>query len=118
MSRCGCPRRTAEVAAATDGELWARRAAYERETAWAPPYVVGELRDAHLAEDTYRADAVRAWHRADAAADETERTQAQREAEEISALAQEVGGYREALAEIAEARRGWHAATELTGSAR
>ena len=57
-----------EVAATTDGELWARRAAYARETRWAPPYVADELRDAHLAEDTYRADAVLAWHRADAAA--------------------------------------------------
>ena len=62
------PEEDREVAAATDGELWARRAAYERETGWAPPYVAGELREAHLAEDTYRADAVRAWHRADAAA--------------------------------------------------
>src|SRR5207244_1063153 len=45
------------VAAATAGELWARRAAYERETKWAPPYVARELREAHLAEDSYRADA-------------------------------------------------------------
>jgi conjugative relaxase-like TrwC/TraI family protein len=102
-----------DVAAASDGELWVRRAAYARETAWAPPYVAGELRDAHIAEDTYRADAVRAWHRADAAADEAERARARREAEEYGALAQEVGAYREALTEIAEARRRWHAATEL-----
>ena len=46
------PEEGREVAAATDGELWARRAAYARETAWAPPYVADELRDAHLAEDT------------------------------------------------------------------
>jgi conjugative relaxase-like TrwC/TraI family protein len=102
-----------EAATATDGELWARRAAYERETEWAPPYVVGELRDAHIAEDTYRADAVRVWHRTDAAADEAERTRLRREAEEYGALAQEVGAYREALTEVAEARRQWHAATEL-----
>ena len=60
-------RRPARSPRRRDGELWARRAAYERDTAWAPPYVADELRDAHLAEDTYRADAVRAWHRADAA---------------------------------------------------
>jgi len=102
-----------EVAAATDGELWARRTAYARDTAWAPPYVVSELRDAHIAEDTYRADAVRAWHRADAAASKAERAAARREAEEYSALAQEVGAYREALTEVAGARRRWHAATEL-----
>ena len=57
-----------EAATMTDGELWARRDAYARETAWTPPYVADELRDEHLAEDAYRADAVRAWHRADAAA--------------------------------------------------
>ena len=74
-----------------------RRAAYERDTMWAPPCVADELRDAHIAEDTYRADAVLAWHRADAAADETERTGALREAGEYSALAQEIGAYREAL---------------------
>jgi AAA domain len=102
-----------ELATATDGELWVRRAAYERDTMWAPSYVADELRDAHIAEDTYRADAVLAWHRADAAADEAERTGALREAEEYGALAQEVGAYCEALTEIAEARRRWHAATEL-----
>jgi hypothetical protein len=69
-----------EAAAASDGELWARRAAYERDALWAPPYVADELRGAHIAEDTYRADAVLAWHRADAAADEAERTAALREA--------------------------------------
>jgi conjugative relaxase-like TrwC/TraI family protein len=101
-----------EVAAATDGELLARRAAYERDTTWAPPYVADELRDAHIAEDTYRADAVLAWHRADAAPDEAGRAGALREAEEYGALAQEIGAYREALTEVAEARRRWHAATE------
>ena len=54
-----------------------------------------------------------AWHRADAAADEAERAGALREAGQYGALAQEVGAYREALTEVAEARRRWHAATEL-----
>jgi hypothetical protein len=103
-----------QVATASDGELWARRSAYARETAWAPPYVANELRDAHIAEDTYRADAVRAWHRADAAANRAERASAREEAGEYSALAQEIGAYREALTEVAEARRCWHDATELT----
>ena len=106
------PEEGREVAAATDGELWARRATCERDASWAPPYVADELRDAHIAEDTYRADAVLAWHRADAAADEAGRAGALREAGEYGALAQEVGAYREALTEVAEARRRWHAATE------
>lgn len=102
-----------EFAAATDGRLWAWRVAYARDTAWAPPYVAAELRDAHLAEDTFRADAVLAWYRADAATDKAERSAAAREAEEYGALAQEVGAYREALTEIADARRRWHAVTEV-----
>jgi hypothetical protein len=60
------PEERRTLASASDGELWSRRAAYARETAWAPPYVADELRSAHIAEDAYRADAVRAWHQADA----------------------------------------------------
>ena len=101
-----------EDAAMSDGDLWARRDVYVRETAWAPPYVAGELRDAHLAEDAYRADAVRAWYRADAAVSKTDRAEARQEAEQYSALAQEVGAYREALTEVAEARRRWHESSE------
>ncbi len=106
------PEEGREVAATSDGELWARRAAYARDTAWAPPYVAGELREAHIAEGTYRSDAVRAWHRAGAALDEAQRSAAQREAGEYGALAQEIGAYREALTEITDARRRWHATTE------
>jgi hypothetical protein len=107
------PDETREVAAATDGELWSRRSAYEREANWAPPYVVAELREAHLAEDAHRADAVHAWYRVDAAPDEAQRDAARHEAEANSSLAQEVGAHREALAEVDEARRRWHAATEV-----
>jgi hypothetical protein len=108
------PEQDREIAAATDGDLLVWRAAYEREVGWAPPYVAGELREAHIAEDTYRADAVHAWSRADAAVDEVEREQAWHEAEAFSALAQEVGAHREVLAEVADARRAWHAATEAS----
>jgi hypothetical protein len=103
-----------EIAAAADGELLVRRAAYEREARWAPPYVAAELREAAIAADTYHADAVLAWYRADAAADLAERESAQEEAEALSVLAQEVGAHRDALAEIDEARRAWHAATDAT----
>jgi hypothetical protein len=98
--------------AATDGELRARRDAYARDAAWAPPYLADELRNAHIAEDTFRAHAVRAWHRADAAAAKDDQARARQQAGGYSALAQEVGAYREALTEVAEARRRWHAATE------
>jgi len=103
-----------EVAAMSDGELWARRDAYVRETAWAPPFVADELRNAHLAEDRYRADAIRVWYQADAAAGPTEQAKARREAKEYSALAQEVGAYRQGLTDVADTRRRWHTATEMT----
>jgi hypothetical protein len=106
------PESRRDLAAMSDGHLWAMREAYTRDTKWAPPHVGEHLRAAHLAEDTYRADAVRAWHRADAAVGVIKRAQAQRLAEHYSALAQEVGSYREALTEIADARHRWHAATE------
>lgn len=106
------PDEAREFAAASDGQLWAWRAAYERDTKWAPPYITHELREAHLAEDAYRAKAVHAWYRSDAATDAGERERARGEAEEHSALAQEVGAYREALADVAAARQRWHTATE------
>lgn len=102
-----------EIFAATDGQLWSWRAAYARDLAWAPPHVAGELREAHLAEDAYRAAAVHAWHRADAATDQDERAQARQEASQFGALAQDVSAYREQLTQVDEARRRWHAATEL-----
>ncbi|MGH3157685.1 MAG: AAA family ATPase, partial [Streptosporangiaceae bacterium] len=102
-----------EIAGATDGQLWSWRAAYTRDAAWAPPHVAGELREAHLAEDAYRASAVHAWHRADAANDQDKRAQQRQEAKQLGALAQEVGAHREQLTEIDQARRHWHAATEL-----
>lgn len=107
------PEQQRELAAANDGELWSRRAAYAREAAWAPPHVADELRNAHIAEDAYRADAVRAWYRADATTSDAERAQARHKAKQYSSLTQEVGAYREALTEIADARQRWHAATEL-----
>jgi conjugative relaxase-like TrwC/TraI family protein len=106
------PEDNREIAAAPDSELWVRREAYARDAGWAPPYVVDELRSAHLAEDAYRTDAVRAWHRADATTDPAEQASIRQEAEQSGALAQEIGAYREALTEVAEARRHWHAATE------
>jgi conjugative relaxase-like TrwC/TraI family protein len=46
----------------TDGELWLHRAAYERETAWAPPNVAEELRLMRIAQRDAHVSAVRAEH--------------------------------------------------------
>jgi hypothetical protein len=101
-----------DTRAATDGELLVRRAAYRRQAAWAPPHVAEDLREAHLAEDTCRADAVLAWHQADAARDWVERSLARQQALALSSRAQQAGGRRQALDQIAEARGAWREATE------
>lgn len=42
----GITREQAGITAASTGELWARRARYERELTWAPPHVGDDLRGA------------------------------------------------------------------------
>ena len=52
----------------TDGQLMLRRARYERELSWAPPYVAEELRLARLQARTAWENAVRADHAAQTSA--------------------------------------------------
>jgi hypothetical protein len=103
-----------DTRAATDGELLARRAAYQRQAAWAPPQVAEELRDAHLTEDTCRTAAILAWHQADAAPDWAQRSLARQHALTLGSRAQQAGARRQALEQIAETRAAWHQATEPT----
>jgi conjugative relaxase-like TrwC/TraI family protein len=100
-----------EIRSATDGELLARRAAYQRQAAWAPPYVTRELREAYLAEDRYRAGAVLARHRAEAAQGWARRSLARQQALELSALGRRARTRRQSLEHVAEARHAWHEAT-------
>jgi hypothetical protein len=81
------------------------RAAMDR-PAWAVGYL-GEVPADPVGRADWmrRAGMVHAWHRADAADEETERAQALGEAEQAGALAQEVGTYREAAAEHQAALR-------------
>ena len=53
----GIPHEQAEVTAASAGELWARRARYERELAWAPPHVADDLRATALARREHATEA-------------------------------------------------------------
>jgi hypothetical protein len=59
-----------DLRACTDGELWLRRCTYERETAWAPPYVAEELRLARIAEHDAHVSAIRAEHELGTAQDD------------------------------------------------
>jgi hypothetical protein len=107
----GAPEDEQEVRGATDGQLWLTRAAYGRTAQWAPPWVGDELRAARLAEADSRTDAHLAWAAADKATG-ADAERAHQLAGSYTALAQEVAARRQHLAEIAEARRVWHAATE------
>ena len=62
-----------DLRACTDGELWLRRSTYERETAWAPPYVAEELRLARIAERDAHVNAIRAEHELRTAHDDQDR---------------------------------------------
>ena len=62
-----------DVRACTDGELWLRRSTYERETAWAPPFVAEELRLARIAERDAHVNAIRAEHELRTAQDDQDR---------------------------------------------
>jgi hypothetical protein len=74
--------------------------------------VAGELRDAHLTEDTCRTGAILAWHQADAASDWAPQSLARQQALTLTYGAQQAGARRQALERIAEARATWHQATE------
>jgi conjugative relaxase-like TrwC/TraI family protein len=103
-----------DLRACTDGELWLRRSTYERETAWAPPYVAEELRLAHIAEREARVNAIRAEHELHAAHDDQSAGRHQQLARIWRALqakaATEVGIF----AAAQETRRQWETVTELT----
>jgi len=99
----------------TDGQLWLRRAGYERETAWAPRHVGEELRLARLQARTAWENAIREDHEALAAttgevADRHRVLAAMWQAMETKAT-NLVG----MLAETQETRRQWEALTEPTG---
>ena len=103
-----------DLRARTDGELWLRRNTYERETAWAPPYLAKELRLARIAERDAHVNAIRAEHELRAAHDDQSAGRHQQLARIWRALrakaATEVGIFVAAQ----ETRRQWETATEPT----
>ena len=101
----------------TDGQLLARRTAYERECAWQPPHVAGDLRLARKAEIGALTEAARFRYDAEAAeragdleaAARLPETHAQHEA--VAGLAARI---RENLEEAHGVRKQWNAITETT----
>jgi hypothetical protein len=112
----GSPDRSREVTGATLGQLWTWRAAYERDSRWAPPHVADELGKVTGAADDRERQAVRLRAQArsiehtDPAAAAALNTRAQGQETLAAALRERQG----ALQEIHEARQAWDAQTRDT----
>jgi conjugative relaxase-like TrwC/TraI family protein len=101
----------------TDGQLLARRRAYEAETSWAPKHVAEELRAARRQEQLSRVEAARHGHDATAAARHRRDGQAalhQRAAGSWAAVGRKAALVRETLAEAHDTRCQWEVMTEPT----
>jgi hypothetical protein len=101
----------------TDGQLFARRRAYEAETSWAPKHVAEELRAARKQEQFSKVEVTRHTHEAASAARQGRREQGalhQQAARSWTALGQRATLVREQLGEAHDTRRQWEAMTEPT----
>ncbi len=101
----------------TDGQLLARRRAYEAETSWAPKHVTEELRAARHQEQFSRVETTRHGYEAAAASRRGEQSQARLHedaARSWTALGRRAALVREKLAEAHDTRCQWEAMTEPT----
>jgi hypothetical protein len=99
----------------TEGQLFARRRAYETETSWAPKHVAEELRAARKQEQFSKVEATRHTYEATSAARQNRHEQAalhEDAAQSWTALGQRAALVREALAEAHDTRCQWEAMTE------
>jgi hypothetical protein len=103
-----------DLRACTDGELWLRRSTYQRETAWAPPYVAEELRLARIAERDAHINAVRAEHELVAVQDDQAAGRHQQLARIWRALQAKATTEVGIFADAQETRRQWETVTEPT----
>src|SRR5258706_7949211 len=101
----------------TDGQLLARRRAYEAETSWAPVHVAEELRAARKQEQLSTVEGTRHAYEAAAAARQRKAGQAalhEHAAQSWTALGRRAALVREQLAEAHDTRCQWEAMTEPT----
>jgi conjugative relaxase-like TrwC/TraI family protein len=106
-----------DVRGLSDGQLLARRRAYEAETSWAPKHVAEELRAASKQEQFSKVEASRHSYEAASAARRGRCEQAdlhQDAARSWTALGQRATLVREELAQAHDTRRQWEAMTEPT----
>src|SRR6185437_15615946 len=101
----------------TDGDLWLRRSAYERETAWAPPHVASDLRLTRIARRDAEVNAIRAEHEA-AIARRTRSAGRHRELARHWRTAEAKAATEEQLlADMQATRRDWESITQPTRQA-
>jgi len=101
----------------TEGQLLARRRAYQAETSWAPKHVAEELRAARRQEQFSRGETTRHHYEAAAAIRHGSHDQAalhEHAAGSWAALGQRAALVRGKLAEAHDTRRQWEAMTEPT----
>jgi conjugative relaxase-like TrwC/TraI family protein len=98
----------------SDGQLWSRRAAFEREMAWAPPYPAAELESARKAERDSRTAASRADMEASVAGDDHLRDIHENLAAAHRLLEAQSREYADRLAQVADTYAEWEAVTEST----
>ena len=103
-----------DLRACTDGELWLRRSTYERQTAWAPPYVAEELRLARIAERDAYVNAIRAEHELRADHDDEATGRHQQLARIWRALEAKAAAEVGIFAAATETRHQWETVTEPT----
>jgi conjugative relaxase-like TrwC/TraI family protein len=110
----GRPEADRAEAEMSDGQLLLRIRAYQREQAWAPPYVVNELAGTQQAADRHRATATLRAAAAAATEDPSLRAGLEREAADAHALTRLLDDRAVQLAEADNARAHWYAHTAAT----
>src|SRR5690348_13812896 len=101
----------------SEGQLFARRRAYEAETSWAPKHVAEELRAARKQEQFSKVEATRHTYEAASAARQNRHEQAtlhEDAAQSWTSLGKRAALVREELAEAHDTRCQWEAMTEPT----
>jgi hypothetical protein len=106
----GRPAGQRAVSAASTGDLWAARARYERDLAWAPPHVGEDLRRTVLARREHATEATLSRARAQAATG-PERTVLLARAQASEQLAGQLAAREQVLSAIDAQRARWHDAT-------
>jgi hypothetical protein len=106
----GIPAQRSAVSGASTGDLWARRARYEREIEWAPPHVGVDLRATALARREHTTEATLTRAQAQAVVGE-DRAELLARAQAHQQLADSLDLREAILADVDAQRARWHDAT-------